>query len=193
MIDRVQCMSVATLSGRRALCAVLLAFLATSQGCRVEYPPIVWKRIPFLPPLCTQLKDASLDEGEACLTIVAADEPENGAGLNVKAGEAYSVLVPEQQEWRDASIRHVAPCGKPGEGVMVLFSPWKKVRDSQWFSLIAEIKGGGESALYDICKGKEIKAAKSGRLAFYANDAWGMYWNNYGQIEVVVSRGNNNR
>lgn len=135
---------------------------------------------------CDKVDDKKLAVNTACTTIIKAAESENMIGLAIDAGEEYTITVPEKQTWCDASHSNTPPCGEPGNFSMNLFYLLKKVRESSWFSLIAEIKG--ENKPYDLCLDKNITATEKGELILYANDARGFYKNNSGEVLVKVYR-----
>jgi hypothetical protein len=139
---------------------------------------------------CKKVDGKKLAVNTTCTTIINAAESENIIGLTIDAGEEYMITVPKiqsrMQTWHDASQNIKLPCGVKGSFGMNLFFLLKKVRESLWFSLIAEIKG--ENKPYDLCLDKNITATKKGELILYANDAIGFYRNNSGEVLVEVYR-----
>ena len=65
--------------------------------------------------------------------------------------------------------------------------PFRRVPDANWFCLCAAI-GTDEHSYMEIGKHKDIHISQSGELTFFANDLDSRYHNNWGYIEVNVTR-----
>jgi hypothetical protein len=68
---------------------------------------------------------------------------------------------------------------------MNLFSWLKRSPGSQWFSVIAEVKGN--DVKHDLCEGPYLRV-EDGELVLFANDASGFYFNNSGSILANIYR-----
>lgn len=126
--------------------------------------------------------------------MVEADRKYNHSGIQAKAGEVYRVTVADDQKWHDAAIQ----CSADGwnkddieEGWQEIFiagtEHLRRVPDVNWFCLCAAI-GTARNSYMEVGKNKEIQAILTGELTFFANDLESRYFNNWGNIEVVVER-----
>ena len=126
--------------------------------------------------------------------MVEADRKYNHSGIQVKTGEVYRVTVADDQKWHDAAIQ----CSANGWSREDIEDGWKeifiagtehlrRVPDVNWFCLCAAI-GSTLNSYMEVGKNKEIQVSHTGELTFFANDLDSRYFNNWGNIEVLVER-----
>jgi hypothetical protein len=120
---------------------------------------------------------------------VRAHEPLNRTELVVSPGEVYSIQ-PRRGCWVDWFI----PCGPAG-----YHTPWtdrfkSKLRNphAPFFALMVTV-GDDDSGSQAVVTPEHphlarLEPSKQGKLTFFANDITGWYWNNWGAIEVQVTR-----
>jgi hypothetical protein len=137
----------------------------------------------------------------------------NAATLEVLPGEIYALEAPG--EWVDAGIRSTAA----GYSLLqlALFTWARRVRDANWFSLIAAVNAAPDlatieptagnfvtgwieswqrhvpahdlaSQLTDIGERRDLTIRQAGYLYLFANDAYFAYCNNEGTISLRVTR-----
>ena len=120
---------------------------------------------------------------------VRAHELLNHTELLVSPGETYSIQ-PQKGRWVDWFI----PSGPAG-----YHTPWtdrfkSKLRNPRapFFALMVTV--GDDDAGSRVVATPEhpclarFEPSKQGELTFFANDLRGWYWNNWGAIEVQVTR-----
>lgn len=122
-----------------------------------------------------------LNIGESIPVKVIARKRWNDSDLEVAAGETYEFTA--TGEWRDLSIKRDA--GGYIKNYMKIFEKWRRSPKDKWFALMGSINHD-----YDFLIGTGTKQTMNyhGSLSFYANDVKGFYWNNFGEVEVVVKR-----
>ena len=171
---------------RFSLCFLILCALSgCSENCIISPKPVTDTK------LCNQSNN--LQKEKKCLVQVFADRTETDAGLMVQQGETYRIEAIKENTWCDASRKNVALCGEDGTTLMNIFSPLKRVENSLWFSVIAEVKRTKNdkeqrSSQYDLCNTPKFEISTSGRLVLYPNDATGRYSNNSGAIWLQIER-----
>jgi hypothetical protein len=108
----------------------------------------------------------------------------NDTRLEVAAGDR--VVVTASGTWHDSGI----PSGPEG-----FEKPWldplawtRRCRPAHWFELVAVV-GQYDGPYHRIGTGGEFIADRAGRVQLFANDAWIMYWNNRGEIDVELGKG----
>ncbi len=120
---------------------------------------------------------------ERARVTVKARPRDNATNLLLCAGERY--LFDAQGAWRDAFVS----CDANG-WESALYKPFKGSRRKpafRWLALIGYLKGHSDNAFL-IGSYREHQCAHEGELVCYANDAESMYWNNFGSIELTVTR-----
>jgi len=125
-----------------------------------------------------------LDVGPPRTVEVQADKKHNDVGIDVKKGEQYSIEA--TGTWCDTKKHCHGPEGYTAESL----SKWEKLRrvkDAQWFTLIASI-GHDDHAAKAIGPKGTFEATADGKLTFFANDVSFMYWNNSGSVSVTITR-----
>ena len=119
---------------------------------------------------------------------VAASEKAADSGVGVKAGETYRFSTREDAEWRDwRMVRKADGSGAARwyPGYMRMWSPWLLAPGGTAFALYGRV---GEGSPFIIGRGATVCVEQAGTLRLFANDVRGFYWNNYGWIDVTVSR-----
>jgi hypothetical protein len=123
--------------------------------------------------------------GEAASAVVRARPLWNNTGIQLTAGEKYSLSA--KGEWVDWFIRH-GPDGDPSASFyMKLFEPFRRKKDANWFELIGALSSDIATA-FPIGGACDYAATVSGELTCFANDVEAFYWNNYGEVVLTVTR-----
>lgn len=123
----------------------------------------------------------SLNIGEQVSIEVASAEYWNGSGVFVTTGQVFQIEA--TGTWTDWYIDTDA--NGYSSWYLNLFTLLKRDKSEKWFKLIASIN---QDKNYPIGTTAIITANETGPLDFYANDANGFYWNNYGSIQVTITR-----
>jgi len=184
-----------------------LLLLIVLAGCAaIDYSPIkadspapVPPPAPGPHPVCAAVPPAGtmrLAKGAACMFPIRADQPLTLTPLAIEPKESYRISVPRNQVWFDKERRNVPPHGEPGDWLMNLVAPWKRLPGSQWFALIAANLGHDGTAtepypMHDVSTNPVLKFQHAGRLALFPNDAivpllGNFYSNNSGQVWVQI-------
>ena len=137
----------------------------------------------------------------------------NTATLEVHAGETYALQ--STGEWYDAGIRSTAAGFSSPR--LAMFEWARRVRDANWFSLVAAVHPSAdlastkpsagnfvtgwieswrqrlrnhdrESHLTNIGERNVVTIGQDGYLYLFANDAFFAYCNNSGMVSVRISR-----
>lgn len=171
-----------------------------------------------LQPLDAQLSWHALAVGEQRTAAVQAIKAWNASGVQVRAGERYTVVVvPEHNTWHDDKIS----CGAAGYASPNALLRWRegarRVDNAPWFSLIGAvhaspaleahnpnerslITGLLKSFAHDVGEIDEASqlvllgaqasftADQDGHLYFFANDVAWAYSNNSGCLRVLLGR-----
>ncbi len=107
--------------------------------------------------------------------------------LEVVIGECYRFAVPEGQTWKD--FFGLITCGPEGFSYR-LFRKHLRVPSKPYFYLCGLVDDGTDVHTFAI--GKQPlhgwKAPATGKLYLFANDVPGFYWNNRGEMIVIVER-----
>lgn len=113
---------------------------------------------------------------------VYANKRWNDTGIDVAQGTEVAIVA--EGAWIDGGIQ-VGPDG--------FERPWlnpvkwtRRCREAHWFELVAAA-GRFDGPYYRIGRSGGFSAKRAGRLYLFANDAWLMYWNNKGALEIEVS------
>ncbi|MGZ5135868.1 MAG: hypothetical protein ACXWCG_11995 [Flavitalea sp.] len=150
-------------------------------------------------PECSQINSNHLAEGTSCIAKVNPKLKKTPVGLTVKSGEEYQVIALPNY-WCDASRKNRPLCGEKGSIIMNVFSWKKRVENSLWFSVIAEVEDIVNGNLerrsqYDLCNTPKLEISTSGELIMYPNDAEGFFFyrdqfydNNSGIIWLEIQR-----
>ncbi len=124
-----------------------------------------------------------MEIGEMCTVTVRARPRWNDTGIRLISGSRYRFSA--SGRWVDL----VVPCGAGGYSCALLRSKesGRRVPTEPWFALIGSIDAD-EARAFLIGSERELAAPATGVLSCFANDLWGMYWNNWGAVELTVLR-----
>ncbi len=110
----------------------------------------------------------------------------NKTGIRVTTGERYKFRA--AGEWCDLNNRCDADGYQSNSMLLRVSERLRRAPNQNWFKLIAAVKTGKRLKYYPIGSRNTVVIAGSGELACFANDVWGMYWNNSGTLELRVTR-----
>lgn len=119
--------------------------------------------------------------GESKTIEVASADYWNASGVFVTAGESYQVTA--SGTWTDWYIDTDA--NGYSNWYLNLFTLLKRSKSDKWFKLMGSVNQNTDFA---IGTSAILTPNVSGPLDFYANDANGFYWNNYGSVQVTITR-----
>lgn len=115
--------------------------------------------------------------------IVKARHPWNDTELEVTEGEEYEFTA--NGKWWDLNFSTTA--NGYTNSYMQLFDSKKRDKENMWFALMGSINKN-EEKYYFIGEKNVVPFQESGLLYCFANDVKGFYWNNFGQLKVLVKR-----
>ncbi len=121
---------------------------------------------------------------------IDAREKWNDTGLRLGKGRVYRFR--SEGYWYDVKIR----CDATGfkKASLRLFEGLRRRKHAKWFSLIGCLDKD-EGRQIDIGRligrGQAYTAEGDGQLFCYANDVWFFYFNNHGQIQLIVEQQTN--
>ena len=120
----------------------------------------------------------------AVVKVKASKKHSANPVLHVKKGEVYRFEVPSGQCWYDMGIP-----SKSSGYKNIFLSIWsKRVPSAKCFTLCGTV-GKDENHHFAIGSGLEkYVPVTDGDLYFFANDNKHFYWNNWGSLNVEVSR-----
>jgi hypothetical protein len=126
--------------------------------------------------------------GQSVMVPVAARKSSNDTGLQVAAGQHYEFQT--AGSWVDMWVTSDAggyptPWWSLGQRLGERF---RRVPDAPWFALIGMVRAGTQSQLFIIGAASQVIMPMSGRLACFANDVPGFYWNNRGTVQLTIRR-----
>lgn len=129
-----------------------------------------------------------LGPGERASFTVLARRRWNDSGVLLEAGRGYRLTVADIVDWKDWWLE-----ADPETGVRSppawLERPWarslRRVPNAALLALIGCIDHDPTTA-FRIGRGCAYAAARTGELSAFANDVPGFYWNNSGQLTLVV-------
>jgi hypothetical protein len=142
------------------------------------------------PEIAINSKNIELSVGDSAVVEIWARPRANHTGILVKKGSKYSFVVPPGQIWTDWFVRTNAegyPHG-PLSFIQEAFRSTKPLPNKNWFLLIGAIDRP-ERAPFSIGGTRVVRRMTcSGELVLFANDAKAFYWNNFGRIQVIITR-----
>ena len=121
--------------------------------------------------------------GERARFTIKARAKETSTGLLLCAGEQY--LFDAQGKWRD--LPFVCDANGWDSALYKRVNSKKRKPAFPWLSLIGYLRGHAASAFL-IGSYREHTCSNEGELICYANDAESMYGNNFGSVELTVTR-----
>jgi hypothetical protein len=142
---------------------------------------------PELAPNCSH---CTLSVGDSVVVQVWAKLHANHTKIRVTEGSAYRFVVPAGQIWTDWFIRANANGYQLGPlpFIQELFRSSKPLPDKNWFLLTGALDRPDRSPFPIGGHPVERKMTSDGELVLFANDAKSFYWNNFGRIQVIITR-----
>jgi hypothetical protein len=148
--------------------------------------------------LSTSSKAVDLSVGDSAIVEVWARLRANHTKIRVKRGSKYRFVVPPGQIWTDWFIPTDANgyARGPIPFIQEAFASTKVLPHKNWFLLTGAV-GCPEHQPFPIGANPvgmpvgtpvEKEMRSSGELILFANDARSFYWNNFGRIQVIVTR-----
>jgi hypothetical protein len=149
-------------------------------------------------------RDHAPNPNEPCVALVRAGDWQTRSDVEVDAGQAWCIEVPDGQHWFDASRISSPLDGEPGSAGMNTAAGWKRIEGAPWFALgMGVLTKVGEQV--DTKAVRDWPAARNcqhlfepsqpGMLVFFPNDAVPpvgghsvFYGNNAGQVWVELTR-----
>lgn len=130
----------------------------------------------------------NLEPGNEKGFVVKAHCRWNETGVILQRGCRYDFRIVEVHDWMDWFIRS-GPEGYKSENLLMRSSEYfRRIPDAPWFALIGTIK---KNLLHSFKIGSGLIGFEppiSGPLYCFANDVPFMYFNNRGELQVVVNR-----
>jgi hypothetical protein len=128
------------------------------------------------------------EKGQSVTVPVAARNSINDVGLQVAAGQRYQFHA--AGTWVDMwSTSDAGGYPTPRWNLAQrLAERFRRVPDAPWFALIGMVQDGTRSQAFIIGAASKTTMPMSGRLACFANDVPGFYWNNRGALRLTIHR-----
>ncbi len=133
--------------------------------------------------------------GESAHFIVGSAEKYSWSGIKLEKDAFYTFSIDVGQQWEDGDIK-CSPAGWKSEelpwykkSIVELMEGQRRCPDANWFELIGSLDEGGD--IFRIGRGGNhatYQAKKNGTLYAFANDMKALYFNNHGQILVVITK-----
>ncbi len=124
--------------------------------------------------------------GESVGARIYARRKWNDTQVDLVAGHEYACTA--EGRWVDLLIPSDADGYASGRLLTLrLTERLRRVPSARWFALIGVVVGAPEPAFL-IGKSRMIVPLTGGRLKCFANDLSFMYWNNYGSVQLTVTR-----
>lgn len=107
----------------------------------------------------------------------------NKTGVFLGSGERYSMRA--TGTWYDFGI----PCGPDGYDRWYLrwATGLRRLPAADWFFLIGALDSNLESS-FRIGSNATVTSSADGELTCFANDIEAMYWNNWGIVDLIITR-----
>ena len=144
-------------------------------------------------PTLVERGPIKLTVGESALVEVWSRLPANETRIAVAPGMEFRFLVPPGQVWTDFYVTKGASGYRRGPLAFIQerFASTKPLPDENWFCLVGAFNQP-ECFPFAIRTDNENPATITvhhfGQLVLFANDARSFYWNNFGRIQVVITR-----
>jgi hypothetical protein len=126
-----------------------------------------------------------MNVGDTMTAVVLAKPHWNRTGIQLAAGEQYAMSA--EGSWVDWFIPHGPEGGPSPNFYMRAFEPLRRMPHENWFELIGALNSDMATA-FPIGKACRYTAIAGGELTCFANDVEGFYFNNYGQVQLTVTR-----
>lgn len=137
-----------------------------------------------------------LKSNETAEFTVGSKEKYSWTGVRVEAGAHYSFSIALEEKWKDSTIE----CSTEGwrteelpwykEELFELMEYKRRCSHANWFELMGSVGDDG-SEIFRIGKGGDhatYTPQTNGLLYAFANDIKQMYFNNHGQVKVLITR-----
>lgn len=130
-----------------------------------------------------------LEIGEHETFLLDAKREWNPSGIDVKAGEYYSIKATILEEWKDAGTGSSLSKGwnPPARWIDWLARRKARAPHLPMYSLVGSIDED-TGTFFLIGEAARLQVPKDGALQAFANDWPGRYSNNHGRLEIVVER-----
>jgi hypothetical protein len=161
---------------------------AVSQLMEASETTILFRK--SAPHAVTSTELVKLSVGDSAVVQVWARPHVNHTRIAVMEGTGYHFLVPGGQTWTDWFIR----CGANGYPHSALsfiqerFQSTKPLPDKNWFALVGAVDSPQRKPFLIGTGTLVCPMPATGELILFANDARCFYWNNFGRIQVIVTR-----
>jgi hypothetical protein len=142
------------------------------------------------PKVVVDSECTALNPGDSAVVQVWARLPRNHTGIWVTGGSAVRFSIPPRQQWTDWVIQTDGG-GYPHGPIPFLqerFASTKPLPGENWFALVGAIEGSPSSPFLIGGKGRVVDFSDTGELVLFANDARSFYGNNFGRLQVIVTR-----
>lgn len=182
---------------RRLTVLIYPAFVLALAGClspnKIEesQTTVLFRR--NLTPAIAKSGSIYLRPGDSALVEVWARLPANSTRIVVTPGMRLRFLVPPGQLWTDFYIQTDASGYTHGPLAFIQerFASTKPLPNENWFALIGAINRP-DTPVFVMRKCDKrrdiVDIHDTGKLILFANDARCFYWNNFGRLEVVITR-----
>jgi len=121
--------------------------------------------------------------GQSVDVRVRARATWTNTGIQLVAGQEYRFAA--RGRWWDAVVRRDAD--GYSSSLLRFAERWRRAPQENWFALIGAIDED-EAHLCLIGTARTLVAPTSGVLTCFANDVRFMSWNNWGRIDLTVTR-----
>ena len=142
------------------------------------------------PKVAVASEYVTLNPGDSAVVQVWARLPRNHTGIWMTARSTLRFSIPPRQQWTDWVIQ--TDGGGYSHGPLPIiqerFASTKPLPSENWFALLGAIDGARSSPLLIGGNGGVIDFHDTGELVLFANDARSFYWNNFGRLQVIVTR-----
>ncbi len=128
-----------------------------------------------------------LTVGQSKEARINANNPWNDTLVELEQGATYRIEPHQSDFWIDLVI----PAGPEGyaspNGLMKAHEAERRLPEENWFALIGTI-GDALVHAFVIGKGTTYRALEAGELVCFANDIEEFYGNNFGYIQINITR-----
>ena len=134
---------------------------------------------------------STLNVGEVKTVEICGCKPWINSGITVTENQVYSFSYPGcAKGWCDGSKKGLDPALGWNGFIGWLFSSYKRSDKADWYALIGSI-GKDDQKTFNVLsynRKNKVTMYNNGTLYFYANDAYGRYYNNKGRFTLTIKR-----
>ena len=134
---------------------------------------------------------STLNINEEKTVEICGCKPWINSGITVAENQVYSFSYPGYAKgWCDGNKKGLDPSLGWNGFWGWLFSPFKRSDKADWYALIGAI-GKDDQKTFKVLSYNGVNKVTmhgSGTLYFYANDAYGYYYNNKGHFTLTIKR-----